>query len=65
MIIYNILKYLKLIKTRIKFWPKYSKTLIISEGLRFHPKDEEKLFMVVKENIAMNNSLKLRWNKFL
>lgn len=62
---YNILKYLKHAKPRVKFWPHNSKTLIISEGLTFHPKDEEKLFMAAEGNITMNNLMKLRWNKFL
>ena len=60
-----ILKYFKHAKPRVKFWPHNSKTLIISEGLRFHHKDEENLFMVAQGNITMNNLMKLRWNKFL
>lgn len=48
---YNILKYLEHAKPRVKFWSHNSKTLIISEGLRFQPKDEEKLFMVAQEGI--------------
>lgn len=62
---YNILKHLKHAKPRVKFWTHNSKTLIIAEGLRFHPKDKEKLFMVAQGNITMNNLMKLRWNKFL
>ena len=62
---YNILKYLRHAKPRVKFRPHNSKTLIISEGLRFHPKDGEKLFMVAQGNITMNNLMKLGWNKFL
>lgn len=62
---YNILKYLKHAKPRVKFWPHNSKTLLISEGLTFHPKDEEKLFVAAQGNITMNNLMKLRWSKCL
>lgn len=62
---YNILKYLKHAKPRVKFWPHNSKTLLISEGLTFHPKDEEKLFVAAQGYITMNNLMKLRWSKCL